>query len=145
MAFVRVVQTRSSTGEMQKYVRVVENRRERGKSVQHVIANLGNVKVLKKDIKRIVNGLLKAVGERPMVAAEDCSALSTVEFGVRYVVEALWKLLELDDLIKGQMKSRRAELEYERWIRMMVVNKLSDPRSKLGIFQWLRGVWWPDH
>jgi len=145
MAFVRVVQTRSSTGEMQKYVRVVENRRERGKSVQHVIANLGNVKVLKKDIKRIVNGLLKAVGERPMVVAEDCSALSTVEFGVRYVVEALWKLLELDDLIKGRMKPRRTELEYERWIRMMVGNKLSDPRSKLGIFQWLRGVWWPDH
>ncbi|MBW2149953.1 MAG: hypothetical protein JRI22_23455, partial [Deltaproteobacteria bacterium] len=48
MAFVRVVQTRSSTGEIQKYVRVVENRRQKGKSVQRVIANLGNVKSLQK-------------------------------------------------------------------------------------------------
>jgi len=145
MAFVRVVQSRSSTGEIHKYVRVVENRRERGRSRQHVIANLGNIKVLRKDIKKIVNGLLRALGERPMVAAEDCLASSTLEFGVGYVVEALWKLLGLDDLIKGRMKSRRAQLEYESWIRMMVVNKLSDPKSKLGIFQWLRGIWWPDH
>jgi len=26
-----------------------------------------------------------------------------------------------------------------------VVNKLSDPKSKLGIFEWLSGVWWPGH
>jgi hypothetical protein len=145
MAFVRVVEAKSSTGEIQKYVRVVESRRQKGKSVQRVIANLGNVKSLQKDIKKIVNGLLKAVGERPMVCAEDCSALSTVEFGVRYVTEALWKLLELDRVIRAQMKPRRTGLDYERWIRMMVVNKLSDPRSKLGIFEWLKGVWWPGH
>jgi hypothetical protein len=78
MAFVRVVKTKSSTGEIQKYVRVVENRRERGRSVQHVIANMGNVKVLKKDIKKIVNGLLRAVGERPMVAVEDWGASCTL-------------------------------------------------------------------
>ena len=140
MAFVRVVKTKSSTGEIQSYVRVVENRRERGKSVQRVIANLGNVKVLQKDIKKIINGLLRAVGERPMIVAEDCTALSTMEFGVRYVAEAVWKQLELDRVIRGQMEPRRAELDYERWIRMMAVNKLSDPRSKLGIFEWLKGV-----
>ncbi len=75
MAFVIVVETKSSTGEIHKYVHVVENRRQKGKSVQRVIANLGNVKHLQKDIKKIINGLLKAVGERPMVFAEDCSAL----------------------------------------------------------------------
>jgi len=89
MAFVRVVQTRSSTGEIHKYVRVVENHRERGRSRQHVIANLGNVKVLRKDIKKIVNGLLRAVGERPMVAVEDCRA-SPPHWSSECVM--LWKL-----------------------------------------------------
>lgn len=28
---------------------------------------------------------------------------------------------------------------------MMIVNKLSDPKSKLGIFQWLSAVFWPGH
>jgi len=28
---------------------------------------------------------------------------------------------------------------------MMVINKLSDPTSKLGIFRWLSSVYWPDH
>jgi transposase len=145
MAFVRVVETKSSTGEIQRYVRVVENRRQKGKSVQRVVANLGNVKVLRRDIKKIINGLLRAVGERAMVFVEDCSAVATEEFGVRYVVEVLWKQLELDGVIRGQMGSGRVELDYERWIRMMVVNKVSEPRSKLGIFEWLRGVWWPGH
>jgi len=53
-----VVETKSSTGEIQKYVRVVESRRQRGKSIQRVIANLGNGKSLQKDIKKIVSGLL---------------------------------------------------------------------------------------
>jgi transposase len=145
MAFVRTVKARSSTGQIHRYVRVVENRRVRGKSRQKVIANLGNVNVLRKDIKKIVNGLLRAAGERQMVFAEDFSAVATVEFGLRYVVEAIWRELELDRVIRSQMKPRRAGLDYERWIRMMVVNKLSDPRSKFGIFEWLKGVWWPGH
>jgi transposase len=39
----------------------------------------------------------------------------------------------------------RVNLRYEQWIRMMVINKLSDPTSKLGIFRWLSSVYWPDH
>jgi hypothetical protein len=27
---------------------------------------------------------------------------------------------------------------------MLVINKLSDPMSKLGIFRWLNGIYWPD-
>ena len=145
MAFVRVVETKSSTGEVHRYVRVVENRRIKGRTSQRVIANLGNINALRKDIKKIVNGLLRVVGERPIVFADDCSALGTVEFGVRYVVEALWGELELDRVINRQLKLKRAKLSYERWIRMMVVNKVSDPRSKLGIFEWLKGIWWPGH
>ncbi len=65
-----------------------------------MIAKLGNVKRLQKDIKKIVNGRLKALSERPIVFAEDCSALCTLEFGVRYAEEALWKLLELDRVVR---------------------------------------------
>ena len=145
MAFVRVVETKSSTGEVHRYVRVVENRRIKGRTSQRVIANLGNINALRKDIKKIVNGLLRVVGEGPMVFADDCSALGTLEFGIRYIVEALWEKIELDQVIKRQLKPKRAESDYERWIRMMVVNKVSDPRSKLGIFEWLKGIWWPGH
>jgi transposase len=144
MSFVRVVETKSSTGKIHQYVRIVESRRKKGKVKQEIVANLGNIQTLRKDIKKIVNGLLRAVGEVQMVSAQDCSALKTQEFGVRYVTEAVWKELELDLVIQKQLASKRTALDYQQWIRMMVINKLSDPKSKLGIFDWLKGVWWPD-
>lgn len=145
MAFVRVVETKSSSGTIHKYARVVENKRKNGKVTQVVVANLGNVDALRKDIKNIVNGLLKAVGEKPVAFPQDYSAAKTLEFGVRYVAQTVWEQLELDKEIKKLLKPTRTELDYEKWIRMMVINKLSDPASKLGIFQWLKGVWWPEH
>ncbi len=39
---------------------------------------------------------------------------------MRYVAEALWKLLELDRVIRAQMKPRCADLDYEQWIRYIV-------------------------
>ena len=43
-----------------------------------------------------------------------------------------------------EIRGGKEAVLYEKYIRMMVVNKLSDPESKLGIFRWLNGVWWPD-
>lgn len=117
-----------------------------GKKVkQKVIAHLGNVETLRPNIKKIVNGLLRACGEKPLVFVDDQVADSTKEYGICYVVEQLWELLDLPGFISQWMCKCKANLQYEGWIKMMVANKLSDPRSKLGIFEWLGGVWWPGH
>lgn len=117
-----------------------------GKKVkQKVIAHLGNVETLRPNIKKIVNGLLRACGEKPLVFVDDQVADSTKEYGIHYVLQQLWELLDLPGFISQWMCKCKANLQYEGWIKMMVANKLSDPRSKLGIFEWLGGVWWPGH
>jgi transposase len=145
MAFIRTVKTRSSTGETLEYLRIVESYRKKGKLKQRVIANLGNVAVLRRDIKQIVNGLLQKAGEKPLVFADDLRNEQGKEYGVGYLASLIWQELGLDELIKKRLKGKKVELNYGDWIRMMVVNKLSDPRSKLGIFEWLSMVWWPTH
>lgn len=57
----------------------------------------------------------------------------------------MWQKLGLEGLVEKILKRKKVELDYGNWIKMMVVNKLSDPRSKLGILEWLSGVWWPEH
>ena len=47
MAFIRTVKVKTSSGETEEYVRIVESYREGGKQKQRVIAHLGNVKSLK--------------------------------------------------------------------------------------------------
>jgi len=145
MAFVRTVKTRSSTGETREYLRIVENYRRKGKLKQRVIAHLGNVAVLRKDIKQIVNGLLQKVGEKPLVFADDLRNEQGQEYGVGYLASFIWQKLGLEKCVKGILKKEKVELDYANWIKMMVVNKLSDPKSKLGIFEWLSSVWWPEH
>lgn len=53
--------------------------------------------------------------------------------------------LGLEELVKAMLRKKKVELDYGNWIKMMVVNKLSDQKSKLGIFEWLSGIWWPNH
>ena len=145
MAFVRTVKTKSSTGEIQEYVRIVENYRKKGKHKQCVIANLGNVSSLRKDIKSIVNGLLRVVGEKSLVFADDAENEHVKEYGVKYLGSSIWNSLGLGGVLNRYFKRKKVSLEYGRWIEMMVINRLSDPKSKLGIFDWLSRSWWPNH
>jgi transposase len=145
MAFLRTDEVTSSSGRTHTYLRIVESVRKKGKVKQKTIANLGNIAVLRKDIKQIVNGLLKACGEKPLTFAEDGQLIGTKEYGVRYVAQVIWERLGLQEIIKRHLKKRGASVQYEGWSLMMVVNKLSDPVSKLGIFRWLNGIYWPGH
>lgn len=145
MAFVRTVKTKTSTGELHEYVRIVESYFENGKRKQKVIANLGNLAFLRKDIKQIVNGLLRVAGEKSFVFKEDLRNETVKEYGTTYVVDKLWNFLELDGAIAQFLEAKKTELSYGKWIKMMVHNKLSDPSSKLGIFEWLKGVFFEDH
>lgn len=145
MAFIRTVKTRSSTGKVHEYVRIVESYFEDGKRKQRVIATLGNLAFLRKDIKGIINGLLRVVEEKPLIFKDDLRNEAVKEYGISYVAEKLWNSLELDETINGFLETKKASLSYEKWIKMMVLNKLSDPSSKLGIFEWLKGVWFKDH
>ena len=145
MAFIRTQKVTSSSGKTHLYLRIVENVREGGKLKQNTIANLGNIAILRKDIKQIVNGLLRVCGEKPFTFAEDSRLIASKEYGVRYVAQAIWEELGIGELIKRHLRKRKASQRYEEWALMMVVNKLSDPMSKLGIFRWLKGVYWPEH
>ncbi len=144
MAYVRSLKVKSSSGALHHYLKIVESVREQGKVKQRVIANLGNVKVLSPHIKAIVQGLLQACGETKLSFAEDGRLVAVREYGVRYVVEQVWQQLDLGKIIAGELKKRKVQLAYGAWMRMMVVNKLSDPTSKLGLLRWLSGVYWPE-
>jgi transposase len=145
MAFVRKVKVKNDKGGYDEYVRIVESYREGGKVKQRIISHLGNVKTLKKDIHRIVNGLLRAVDEHGLVDPATGEKCKAKEYGSKYVVEHLWEELEFSNIYKPvDIRGGKEAVPYEKYIRMMVVNKLSDPESKLGIFRWLTKVWWPD-
>jgi hypothetical protein len=116
MAFIRVSKVKSSTGVIHEYLKIVESVRENGKVKQKTVANLGNIGVLKKDIKQIVNGLVTACEQKPLTFAEDGTLIKIQEYGVRYVTESVWNNLGLPLVLNKHLKKRNGKLEYEKYV-----------------------------
>ena len=71
--------------------------------------------------------------------------LTSRQFGVRQAVEAVWKRLGFDDLIRGFADQHRLKFDLERIVFAMVLNRLMDPGSKRACNEWVHDtVWFPE-
>ncbi len=60
------------------------------------------------------------------------------------VIEALWERLGLKKTLTAIEQATGATVPYERALLAMVANRLSDPESKLGVWdRWLSSVYLP--
>jgi len=134
--FLRKTKVRSSN-TIYEYVRVVENYRKNGTTHQRVIANLGSIKSLKKDVANIIKGLCR-ICDREDLNVENLKTRESPRYGDILAARYIWKELELDRLITERMKHTQVEIPVELVSFLMVVNRLVDPKSKLAISRWYK-------
>ncbi|MBM3703262.1 MAG: IS1634 family transposase [Actinobacteria bacterium] len=132
--FIRTVETKGET-----YVRIVENLYINGKHTQRTIANLGNLKLQKENLIKIIYGLKKLVHEQ-LYSPDEIDPEAGLEYGSIYVAEKLWEEVGLKNMLEKYF-SKGAKTAKEIYAKVMVLNRLSEPKSKLGIFRWLENVW----
>lgn len=137
-----------------RYMSVVRSRRVDGKPTHDVLARLGRIDHLsaaeKEEMGRL---LLRMAGvEEPSRPAAASSAVASSDpeigetrgFGDIYAIEAAWKALHMDELVRGVVGERAFEFDLERAVFAMVANRLSAPKSKYGTVDWLfRDVYLP--
>jgi transposase len=118
-----------------------------GKPRQRHIATLGRVdELVDSELDSLIDGLLKATGRRSLAELEGGVGADTtvferaVELGDVWAVTQIWYQLSLVQAIGREAKKRRFGVDMEKLIRVMVINRLSDPRSKLGLLEWLETV-----
>jgi len=71
--------------------------------------------------------------------------LASREFGVRQVVEAVWRRLGLDEVLAGFAEKHRLAFAFERIVFGMVLNRMVDPASKRACNAWLQErAWFPE-
>ncbi len=134
-----------------RYLQIVEAYRDAdsGRPKQRHIANLGRLENLTEtDLDGIINGLLR-VTERPSlqalsagVNAENTRFAPALELGDVWAVTQIWQQLKLAQTIARAVRGRR-RIDIEQLVRVMVINRLSNPRSKLGVLRWLETVYLP--
>ena len=145
---VRVVTSKQGK-KTYRSVQLVESFRDAekgGAPRTRVLLHLGNVDDLSgAKVDRLVDGLLRAVGRTAPAPAAGAEAEvpAALDFGNVWAIVGVWQQLRLGTILKEKARASQREFDLETHIRLMVINRLCDPRSKLGLLAWLEGVWVP--
>ena len=137
-----------------RYVQLVESYRdEAGHVKKRTVATLGRLDQLTGELDSVIDGLLKVSGCEPAraQAAAPAAAISAsfLSFESAHALGNVWALTELcKELgfldLRRVFRHTRHTIDVEALIRIMVLNRLCDPDSKLGVLRWLETVALPD-
>jgi transposase len=121
------------------YLQLVHSYRDcNGKPRHKIICNLGREEELLnkavfddlvKKFSRFAKNVLVFDKERDKVG-------KTYLFGGLLAVEAVWKKAGLDKIFEGVKKKYKIEFDLESVVKLMILNRLIQPKSKLSIMKW---------
>ena len=126
-----------------RYVQLVESYRdEAGRVRKRTVATLGRLDQLEGELDSVIDGLMKVAGREPASgagAAPSISFESARALGDVWALTELWTSLGFSELRRVFRRTRHG-IDVEALIRVMVLNRLCDPESKLGVLRWLQTV-----
>ncbi len=133
--FIKVTQTGN-----RRYAQLVESfRNEEGKPRQRTICTLGRLEP-GSEVDTLIASL-----QRAQCITAAASALDGLRFtdsrhaGDIWALSELWRSLGFDELALAWRRSK-SEVNVLSCLRLMVMNRLCDPGSKLGVLRWLETV-----
>ena len=129
-----------------RYVQLVESfRDEAGRVKKRTVATLGRLDQIGAELDSVIDGLMKVSGRKPQAANEPASVIfeSARALGNVWALTELWNELGFSDLRRVFRRTRHTT-DVEALVRIMVLNRLCDPDSKLGVLRWLQTVALPD-
>jgi len=133
--YVRTVNVRSSSGQLNQYVRIVEAYRESGKVKQRVVADLGRkdlLSTLLPKLRRVLEGTPRIAGQ----PEEDVEILEASTWGPLLVIRALFEQLGLWPLL-DEVLGRAKTVPYADRAWVLLANRLTRPKSEHGLARWL--------
>jgi len=127
-----------------RYVQLVEAYRDdAGQPKQRTVATLGRLDQVNTELESVISGLLRVTGKTlPSSAAPSAMFETARAYGDVWALTELWNELGFGALRKLFRRTRHA-IDVEALIRVMVINRLCDPDSKLGVLRWLETVTLP--
>jgi hypothetical protein len=124
-----------------QYLQIVENRKEKGKVKQRVIATVGRmdhlheknrVETLIRSLSRFSEKTLLILSGRSDIAAE------AVKIGPAMIFERLWKETGIREAIRQMLADRKFEFDIERAIFLTVLHRLMVSGSDRACEKWRR-------
>jgi len=124
-------------GKKKEYAQIAENHRdEKGKVRQRVIKSLWRIDS-KADWERAKKFVDRLKAEKKLVTLGDLRVKACFEFGTLYVAGEMWNRIGVPEILRGFQGSKR-EFDFEKTIFLLTANRLSEPGSELGAYEWIQ-------
>lgn len=138
--FIRIAKQKRGD-KVYRHLQIAESFRDpaKGKAPRtRIIAQLGTVEGLgQEQIEKLIAGLQRAIGKEPSAATD---LLSARDFGDVHAVAGVWDLLGISGALDRCRIAGRSPAPISGLIKMLVVNRICDPCSKLALLDWLESV-----
>ena len=124
-----------------QYLQIVENRKEKGKVKQTVIATIGRMdKLQEKDRVETLIRSLSRFSEKAILILSGQSKITAdaVKIGPSIIFERLWKETGIQEAIKRLLINRRFEFDVERAVFLTVLHRLMVSGSDRFCEKWRR-------
>ena len=128
--FTRIVKVKRKN-KTRKYLRLVENKWKNGKTIQRVVANLGNVETL--DVKKIDSAIASLL-RYSSGYFRDIRKLKTLNIrhlGELLAGEKFWRQLGMDEILNRFITATHLNGSAPLLIETMILSRLVEPMSKL--------------
>jgi len=137
--FIRVAKQKRGD-KIYRHLQIAESFRDpaKGKAPRtRIIAQLGTVEGLgEEQIEKLIAGLQRAIGQE--VAAPEL--LLARDYGHVHAVGGVWDALGLSAILDQCHIAGRSSAEVSSLVKLLVVNRICDPCSKLALLDWLESV-----
>jgi len=121
------------------YLKLVENHRQRGKVVQKILVNFGNVTNWPEEkVKALIEKLSLFFEIEKPPFFEDVEPYQSLNYGEALALDAVWRRLNLSQLIDSLLADKKVEFQVSQPVKVMVFNRLIEPRSKRGVLSWMK-------
>lgn len=138
--FIRIAKQKRGN-KLYRHLQIAESFRDPAKGNAprtRILAHLGTVEGLgEEQIQKLIAGLQKAIGAVPESSPQ---FLSARDYGHIHTVGGVWDLLDLKAALETSGIQGDASFDAAALVRMLVVNRICDPCSKLALLEWLESV-----
>jgi len=146
--YLRFTSRTNGDGSVVRYVALAHNRRVDGQTKPDVLMNLGRVDRLDVDgLRRLAASINKHFGESDLLgdgaeaglvaSAAPLEVLDARPLGATWLLDGLWRQLEVGSAIRAATDARRFTTNMERVLFALVANRAVAPMSKLSAAEWV--------
>jgi len=148
--YLRATERRNKDGSVVRYLALAHNQRVGATTKANVLLNLGREDRLDPDgLRRLVRSINRYLGEPEPDAGTDAAVVTGTDTatdglrltcsrpaGTAWLLDGLWKALDVDTALRKVLGGRRFTTDVERVLFALVANRAIDPSSKLAAAEW---------